>query len=193
MGRRALGPNMRFSVRLRDIKLPSSDVRDHSGDGKGFPCSPLHRAPPALSGWGPPTPVLPKAPLPPVPWHRGATLAIAPSGRVREVCGAAVTSHQHPGPGAVTRLRSFAAEPVKESAIHSTGWAEPGLAWAPPGMGTSQGWGGEKKWGLGFVCVCLFSLLKHVRESEVPAWCVGKVIFQITPQGAAESTAPQIS
>lgn len=149
------------------------------------------RAPPALPRWVPPTPVPPKAPLPPVPQHGVPRWPLPRAAAFGEVCGAAVTSHQHPGRGAVTRLRSFAAEPVKESAAHSTGWGEPGVAWALPGMGTSQGWGGGGK--MGFRVVVFFLLLKHGRESEIPARCVGKLIFQITPRGGAEPAAPQIS
>lgn len=53
MGRRALGPNMRFSVRLTDIKPPSSDVRGCLGDGEGFPSLPSSPSPPDLPKWVP--------------------------------------------------------------------------------------------------------------------------------------------
>lgn len=90
-----------------------------------------------------------------------------------------------------TRLRSFAAEPVKESAIRSTVWAEPGVAWGPPGDGAE-----EERWGLGFWVVCgflFFFVLKCRREGEIPARRVGKLSSQISPRGDAEPVAPQIS
>lgn len=145
MGRRALGPNMRFSVRLTDIKPPSSDVRGCLGDGEGFPSLPSSPSPPtSLSGCPNPNTAESPAATRTQHWPRWPSPRAA---AFREVCGAAVTSHQRPSPGAVTRLRSFAAEPVKESAIHSTGWAEPRVAQAPLGTGTSWGWGRGGKTG----------------------------------------------
>lgn len=150
-------------------------------------------SPPALPRWVPPTPVLPKAPLPPAPRHGVPRWPSPRAAAFGEVCGAAVTSHQHPGRGAVTRLRSFAAEPVKESAAHSTGWGEPGVARALPGTGTSRGWGSGGKTGFRVCFFFFFLLLKHGRESKIPTRCAGKLIVQITPRGGAEPAAPQIS
>lgn len=165
MGRRALGPNMRFSVRLTDIKPPSSDVRGRSGDGEGFPSPPRPRAPqPSPGGCSEP--------------RRGCGAGRGPEGRAREVCGGCHISSA-PSPAALAPLRSFAAEPVKESASHSSGWAEPGVA------GQSQGWGRAGRWDLG-----IFSFWKG---SESPSRCVGKFILHVTCPGGAEPAASQIS
>lgn len=170
MGRRALGPNMRFSVRLTDIKPPSSDVRGRSGGGEGFPSPPRPRAPrPSPAG----------CPRP------GAALAVSPGAALGR-CAGAVTSHQLQ-PLALTRLRSFAAEPLKESAIHSSGWAEPGVAGhrrarGPPRDGAGRGAG---IWG--------FSPFRMWKGSESPSRCVGKFILRVTSPGGAEPAASQIS
>lgn len=109
----------------------------------------------------------------------GAALAVAPSAAFGRCAGGCHIASA-PSPGAVTRLRSFAAEPVKESAIHSTGWAVPGVAGhcrarAPP----RDGQGGE--WGL----KVFPSQMRKGKEN--PAWCVGKFIFHVTRPGGARA------
>lgn len=133
--------------------------------------APFGPEPPSPPQVGAPRSGAAEALLPPAPRHRGTALAVAPSGRIRGGVrgGCHIASASQPRRG--DSIKVFAAEPVKESAIHSTGWAEPGVAWAPPGTGTSQGRGGGRK--MGFRVFFPFETQKGKR--------VGKFIFQITP------------